>query len=176
MKLGTILRRFLVPGWFVSLACAWRFRAQVSPKAEVELSSGLHLGHGVVVGSFTKIKAAGGTLNIGPHTRIATGCFLDAQAGGLDIGSGCLLGPHTVLVTSAYHFGQLGVPLEQQGSSSKGSRVGNNVFIGSNCVVLDGSEIGDDAIITPCSVVSGKIPPRVVAGGNPAKVIFERRG
>lgn len=175
MKLGTILRRFLVPGWFVSLACMWRFGAQVSPKAEVELSDGLHLGKGVVVGSFTKIKAAGGQLRIGDHTRIATGCFLDGQAGGLEIGSGGMIGPHCVLVTNAYKFATMGVPLEQQGSTSKGTRIGNNVFIGSNCVILDNSQIGDDVIITPCSVISGKIPPGVVAGGNPAKVIFQRR-
>jgi acetyltransferase-like isoleucine patch superfamily enzyme len=175
VKLGTILRRFLVPGWYVSLACMWRFGAQVSPKAEVELSDGLQLGKGTVVGSFTKIKAAGGTLRIGAQTRIATGCFLDAQAGGLEIGSGSLIGPHCVLVTSAYNFGTVGVPLEQQGSTSKGTWIGKNVFIGSNSVILDGSHIGDDVIITPCSVISGKIPPRVIVGGNPAKVIFERR-
>jgi acetyltransferase-like isoleucine patch superfamily enzyme len=175
LKLGVIVRRFLLPGWFVSLACAWRFRAQVSPKAEVELSGGLHLGRGVVVGSFTKIKAAGGALNIGPHTRIATGCFLDAQAGGLDIGSGCLIGPNCVLLSSNYKFDQLGVPLEDQGMTSLGTRIGNNVFIGANSVVLDGSDIGEDTIIAPGSVVSGRIPPRVIAGGNPARVIFERR-
>jgi acetyltransferase-like isoleucine patch superfamily enzyme len=175
MKASTILRRFLVPGWFVSLACMWRFGAQVSPRAEVELSKGLQLGKGTVVGSFTKIKAAGGPLRIGAHTRIATGCFLDGQAGGLEIGSGGLIGPHCVLVTSAYKFSQIGVPLEQQGSSSQGSYIGDNVFIGSNCVILDGSHIGNDVIITPCSVISGKIPPGVVVGGNPARVIFKRR-
>ena len=169
------MRRFLVPGWCVTLACLWKFHAEVSPKAEVELSPGLKLGQGVVVGSFTKVKTADGTLRIGSHTRIANGCFLDAKQGGLEIGNDVLIGPNCVLVTSNYKFDQLGVPLEQQGMTSMGTRIGNNVFIGANCVILDGSHIGDDVIITPCSLISGKIPPRVVVGGNPAKVIFERR-
>jgi acetyltransferase-like isoleucine patch superfamily enzyme len=164
-----------VPGWYVSLVCMWRFRAQVSPRAEVELSKNLRLGRGTVVSSYTKIKATGGVLQTGARTQIATGCFLDAQAGGLIIGSGVLIGPNCVLVTSSYHHGQLGVPLEDQGKEHKGSRIGNNVFIGSNSVILDGSDIGDDVIVTPCSVVSGRVAPRAVVSGNPARTIFTRR-
>lgn len=175
MKLGVVMRRFLVPGWFITLVCLWKFHSEVSPKAEVELSPGLRLGQGVVVGSFTKIKTDGGILEIGSHTRIANGCFLDAKQGGLVIGKDVLIGPNCVLVTSNYKFDRLGVPLEQQGMTSLGTRIGDNVFIGANTVVLDGSDIGEDAIITPGSVVSGKVPPRAIVGGNPAKVIFERR-
>ena len=50
-------------------------------------------------------------------------------------------------------------------------KVGNNVFIGYNTVMLRGAEIGDNCIIGAGSVVSGKIPPNSVAAGVPAKVI-----
>jgi acetyltransferase-like isoleucine patch superfamily enzyme len=175
MKLGTILRRFLVPGWYVTFACFFRFRAQVSPRAEVELSSNLRLGRGTVVGSFTKIKAAGGVLSTGVGTRIATGCFLDGQAGGLSIGNGVLIGANSVIVTGSYRYDRLGVPLDEQGFTSQGTRIGDNTFIGSNCVILDGSDIGDDVIVTPGSVVSGRVPSGVIVSGNPARVIFKRR-
>lgn len=49
--------------------------------------------------------------------------------------------------------------------------IGSNVFIGMNAIVLMGSRIGDDCVIGAGSVVSGSIPPRSVAAGNPAKVI-----
>lgn len=49
--------------------------------------------------------------------------------------------------------------------------IGDNVFIGMNAIVLMGSRIGDDCVIGAGSVVSGSIPPRSVAAGNPAKVI-----
>jgi acetyltransferase-like isoleucine patch superfamily enzyme len=38
-------------------------------------------------------------------------------------------------------------------------------------VVLPGSHIGEGAIIGAQSVVTGAIPPRVFAAGNPAKVV-----
>lgn len=175
MKAREAFRRFLIPRWLVSLACYWRFRAQVSPRAEVEWSSNLQLGRGTVISSYTKIKATGGLFTTGARTQIATGCFLDAQAGGLRIGKGVLIGPNCVVITSTYRYDQLGIPLEDQGKIHKGSRIGDNVFVGSNSVVLDGSDIGDDVIVAPCSVVSGKIPPRSIVSGNPARVIFTRR-
>lgn len=49
--------------------------------------------------------------------------------------------------------------------------IGNNVFIGGNCLILKGSEIGDNTTIGGGSVVSGKIPANCIAAGNPAKVI-----
>jgi len=175
MKLGTLARRFLIPGWYVSIVCYMRFRAQVSPRAEVELSGNLRLGHGTIVGSFTKIKCAAGVLTTGVHTEIATGCFLDAQAGGLSIGNGVLIGANSVIVTGSYKHDRIGVALSEQGLTFKRTRIGDNTFIGSNCVVLGGSDIGSDVIVAPVSVVSGKVPPGVVVSGNPARIIFKRR-
>jgi acetyltransferase-like isoleucine patch superfamily enzyme len=174
MKIGTLARRFLVPGWFVTIVYYIRFRAMVSPRAEVELSGSLWLGRGAVVSSFSKIKATG-PLRIGAGTRIASGCFLDGQTGGLEIGENVLIGANCVLVTASYRYDRLGVSLVEQGLSSKGTRIGRNTFIGSNCVVLDGSSIGDDVIVAPNSVVSGQVPAGTVVSGNPAKVIFRRR-
>lgn len=49
--------------------------------------------------------------------------------------------------------------------------IGNNVFIGINSIVLMGARIGDNCVIGAGSVVSGLIPPRSVAAGNPARVL-----
>lgn len=49
--------------------------------------------------------------------------------------------------------------------------IGDSVFIGMNAIVLMGSRIGNDCVIGAGSVVSGSIPSRSVAAGNPAKVI-----
>lgn len=47
----------------------------------------------------------------------------------------------------------------------------DNVWICSNCTVLKGVTIGKNSVISAGSVVVSDIPPNVVAGGNPAKVI-----
>lgn len=47
----------------------------------------------------------------------------------------------------------------------------DNVWIGGNVVILPGVTIGEGAVIAAGSVVTRDIPPRVVAGGNPCRVI-----
>ncbi len=51
--------------------------------------------------------------------------------------------------------------------------IGNNTFVGMNCTILAGAEIGSNCIIGGGSVVRGKIPDNSVVMGNPAKVIMK---
>ena len=50
-------------------------------------------------------------------------------------------------------------------------KVGNNVWIGGNVVVLPGVTIGNNVVIGAGSVVTKNIPDNVVAVGNPCRVI-----
>lgn len=50
-------------------------------------------------------------------------------------------------------------------------KIGNNVWIGSNSVILPGVSIGDNSVIGAGSIVTRDIPPNVVAVGNPCKVL-----
>ncbi len=52
-------------------------------------------------------------------------------------------------------------------------KVGNNVWIGGNVVVLPGVTIGDNVVIGAGSIVNKDIPSNVVAVGSPCKVIKE---
>ncbi|AKB80198.1 Galactoside O-acetyltransferase [Methanosarcina horonobensis HB-1 = JCM 15518] len=52
-------------------------------------------------------------------------------------------------------------------------KVGNNVWVGGNVVVLPGVTIGDNTVIGAGSVVTKNIPSGVVAFGNPCRVIRE---
>ncbi len=49
--------------------------------------------------------------------------------------------------------------------------LGQNTLIGAHSAILKGSRIGDDAVIGHGSLVSGEIPPGVVATGRPARVL-----
>ena len=174
MKLSKIFRRFLVPSFVVTAYCLLKYKCKISPKAEVELNEYLHIGSGTVVSSFVKIKP-NGPLQIGENVSIGACSFLSADAGGVKIGDYCMIGPNASIIGNNYQYDQLDVPLCQQKKTSKGIHIGDNVWIASGCVILDGATIGNGAIITPNSVVSGKIPDNSIAQGNPAKVIFTRR-
>lgn len=172
---GKLLLRTITPGWWVSLMCLWRYRAKVSPRAEVELTDSLRMGRGVVVGSYSKLKCSDGPLELGDGVQIGTHCFISAHPGGVIIGSHSMLGPFASVVGNDYRYDRLDLPISEQPKTSRGIRIGEGVWIGAGVVVLDGAQIGDGAIITPNSVVSGRINANTVAQGNPAKPIFVRR-
>ena len=49
--------------------------------------------------------------------------------------------------------------------------IGRNVWIGARAMVLAGAEVGDHAVIAAGAVVRGRVPPRSVVAGSPAKVV-----
>jgi acetyltransferase-like isoleucine patch superfamily enzyme len=127
-----------------------------------------------VISAFTKVKISGRFV-MGRRVQIGTGCFIGAGGAGLILGDDVLVSPNCTILTSNYRFDRIGIPLQEQGTESRGVRIGHRVWLGANSVVLDGAEIGDDCIVSAGSIVSGSIPPRSIVQGNPAKVIFTRR-
>lgn len=91
----------------------------------------------------------------------------------ITIGNHVLIGANTKILDNDFH------PLETEARNAgdfskltcKPVRIGNNVFIGCNCLILKGTEIGEGSIVGAGSVVCGKFPANVVIAGNPAKVI-----
>lgn len=53
--------------------------------------------------------------------------------------------------------------------------IGNDVFIGANCIIGKGITIGDRSIIAAGSVVVKPIPSDEIWGGNPAKFLKDLR-
>jgi len=47
-------------------------------------------------------------------------------------------------------------------------------WVTTRCIVLQGVEIGQNAILTPGSVANKSLPPASIYGGNPAKFVRER--
>lgn len=51
-------------------------------------------------------------------------------------------------------------------------KIGNNVFIGTGCIILFNTTIGDNCIVGAGSIVRGQFPDNSVIIGNPAKVVL----
>jgi acetyltransferase-like isoleucine patch superfamily enzyme len=175
MNPAKLVQRFLLPGFAISFIYAFRFGALVSHKAEVEMSPLLKLGKGTRISSFTKIKASDGPLTIGARVSIGSGCFIHASTAGVSIGDDSMISPNVSIVGSNYRYDRLDIPIQQQEGVSKGITIGNDVWIGVGCAILDGATIGNGVIVGPNSVVSGRVQDNTIVTGNPAKPIFTRR-
>lgn len=53
--------------------------------------------------------------------------------------------------------------------------IGDDVWIGQQCIVIGGKHIGSHSIIGAGSVVSKDIPDCVIAAGNPIRIIRVRK-
>ena len=53
----------------------------------------------------------------------------------------------------------------------KAAVIGDNVYIGPNCVLVEGITIGNNVTIGAGSVVTRSIPDNCTAAGNPARVL-----
>ena len=97
-------------------------------------------------------------------------------------GTKFIMGPanHRISSVTTYPFNLMGhgwekvTPTLEQLPFKGDTVVGNDVWIGQNVTVLPGVQIGDGAIVAANSVVSRDIPPYVIAGGNPCRVIRPR--
>lgn len=64
---------------------------------------------------------------------------------------------------------------DDESNDSKGSIIiENDVWIGTQCVILSGAHISNGAVVAANSVVTGFIPPYAVVAGSPARVIKYR--
>jgi len=91
---------------------------------------------------------------------VTIGCFSQ-----IIIGKNTRIGANSVITDGDWHNSdyRAGIP--------KPIHIGNNVWIGMNCVILKGVTIGDNSVIGANSVVTKNIPSNVVAAGNPCKII-----
>lgn len=86
------------------------------------------------------------------------------------IGDNVLIGLNFSVYDSDFH--ELNPEKRVNGIPKMASvNIQKNVFIGSNVIVLKGVTIGENTIIASGSIVTKSIPPNVIAGGNPCKVI-----
>ncbi|MCK4820917.1 acyltransferase [bacterium] len=92
-----------------------------------------------------------------------------------DIGSNVLIGGGCRLLSGSrqHNYNRTDIPMTQQGGQMKRIRIGNDVWIGDNSVIM--SDIEEGCIIGAGSVVTKQIPAYSVCAGNPATVIMSRK-
>lgn len=108
----------------------------------------------------------GKNLVIGKNVFINSGCKVQDQ-GRIEIGDGTLIGHNVVLATLNHAL----APERRGDLIPRPIRIGKNVWIGSNAVILPGVTIGDGAVIAAGAAVTKDVPENSVVGGVPARVL-----
>jgi acetyltransferase-like isoleucine patch superfamily enzyme len=65
--------------------------------------------------------------------------------------------------------------VREQPVTSRGVRIGRDVWIGANACITDGVTIGDHAVVGMGAVVTRDVPEWAIVGGSPARIIGDRR-
>ena len=108
------------------------------------------------------------TVSIGNNCRI-NGAYIHANES-IEIGDNCVIAAGVNIIDSNGH--------ETNSKNRTVDRdtpqsiiIGNNVWIGLNAIILKGSRIGDNTIVSAGSVVKGVAPPNCIIAGNPAVIV-----
>ena len=119
---------------------------------------GKDLGEGLVVGKNSAI---------GPYGYV--GC-----SGKIVIGENVMLGPKCSLFGENHVFSDSSVPIKVQGVKKIGINIGDDCWIGSNCIILDGVTIGKGCVTGAGTLITKDVPPGRIVMDKRNKTIQER--
>lgn len=105
---------------------------------------------------------------IGENSRIHGSCIHAFQY--IEIGKNCLIAANCQIIDSNGHAISIHERKKDQGKSNP-VIIGENVWLGTGCIILPGVKIGNNSIIAAGSVVNGEVPANSIFGGNPATFI-----
>ncbi|MDP4292118.1 MAG: acyltransferase [Bacteroidota bacterium] len=129
-----------------------------------------NVGSNTIIEDYAVINNGAGDVSIGDNSIIGIGTVI---IGPVKMGNGAYTGQHVFMAGFNHGFMDGSKNSRNQPVEIKGQGVilEEDVFIGSNSVVLAGVTIGKGTQIGAGSVVSHDLPPHCIAAGNPAKVI-----
>lgn len=153
--------QYIVLNGFVNKIPLWSIRKMIYKKF------GLHMGEEARIGIGTMIICPQ-NIKIGSRTVINENCVLDGR-GGLIIGHDTSISMFTKILSASHK-----VNSSQFAYYTKKTVIGRCVWTGTGAVILDGTQIGNYAVIGANAVVKGYVGERQIMVGNPARELKKR--
>jgi acetyltransferase-like isoleucine patch superfamily enzyme len=160
------------------IKCWGRVLIQKSPDSSIVFGDKMRIGSdfvrsGIALYSKCKIQAFNRSRIVLGRGVALLGTSITCRTTSIEIGDGTMIAPNAVIVDSDFHAPW---PPENRTYNmgyerDRSVKIGPNVWIGLNCIILKGVTIGENSIIGAGSVVTRDIPSNVLAAGNPAKVV-----
>ena len=159
----------------------WGFPGDI---ATSRISSKVKLGKNHI---FINATISGKHISIGDFSSIADNSQILSRFESIEIGERVSIGPNVLiqnythnkdfLITNYKALSKKYGEEEFQnilGKTASSISIGDDVWIGANCVIFPGTKIGSGTIIGANSVVKGDIPSMQIWAGSPAKLISKR--
>lgn len=177
--LNHILRFYL---YLNGVTCGRGIKTMKSlPKLFKDDNSSIVIGNNVTFNNYTNtswycrcslISRKGGKLIIGDKTGL-NGCEIVCEKS-INIGCHVMIGGGCKIFDTDFHptdWRMRRDPALCTNGNTADVVIEDDVFIGTNCIVEKGVTIGKRSIIAAGSVVTHSIPPDMIAGGVPCKII-----
>lgn len=97
-----------------------------------------------------------GNIKIGNNCFFNNGCSLTAL-GNIKIGDNCSFGEGVKIYDHNHIFSNPNIPFCKQGYSIGNVEIGENVWIGSDCIILPNVKIGNNVVIAAGSIITKSI-------------------
>lgn len=107
-------------------------------------------------------------IKIGDNCRI-NGAYIHSQKS-IEIGCNCVIAAGVNILDSNGHVVHSGNRTTGR-DEPKNIIIGDNVWLGVNSIILKDSRIGNNCVVSACSVVKGYFPDNSIIQGNPATIV-----
>ena len=158
-KLGSLTRRLTIDCLKKSAFASCGQKVQLGANCSFTGIENITVGNDVSFGAFNRILSTRAKVIIGNHIMFA---------------------PNVTIVTGNHRIDMLGKYMsevtdeEKLDENDKDVIIDDDVWIGTNVVILSGVHIHCGAVIGAGCVVTRDVPPYAIVGGNPARVIKYR--
>jgi len=144
-----------------------------SVKIRIHKNAKLYMGDNVkILNDSWLIANDGDNLTIGNDTFISQNVVI---SGSVSIGNNSLIAGYVSIIDANHNYSDINNNINLQGGNKSDIKIGNDVWIGTHSVILQGIQIGDHSVVGANSTVTHDIDDYSVAAGSPAKVIKNRR-
>lgn len=115
----------------------------------------LNFGGDNVIRNNVSIRITGGEIHLGKNVFINDNCCIVSRKK-IQIGEDCLIGQNVCIYDNNHNYKD-NIPVNKQGFTVSEVNIGQNVWIGSNVVILPGVNIGNNVVIAAGSIVKNDI-------------------
>jgi acetyltransferase-like isoleucine patch superfamily enzyme len=152
--------------------------ALISPDARINPRSGrIRIGPGCTVAAGTVIQ---GNVELGDTCSVQTGTILvgygshEDPTGRIRIGNHVRIAPGVQMIAGNHVFDDPDRTIHGQGLRFRPITIEDDVWVAGGVIITAGVTVGSGSVLAAGAVVTRDVPPGVVVGGVPARIIRQR--